>query len=210
MIGMHFMLNHKSTLSRIVVPFDDLVKAIRNGSKTQHRIPVDRSSTLSMEGFSINKNLFVCESFAVHDLGSNEAPNIVYREDRQTCAIENGKIVDPCFLESKWEPSSGWIDPNLMGSNMARMWVYVDDVRFEHVRDISRKDAIAEGIQRVPSFFRWEHYPDYLNPDNHVMSPIDSFRTLWESRFPGSWDLDEKVCVLTFSLDTHASIVQPD
>jgi hypothetical protein len=56
-------------------------------------------------------------------------------------------------------------------------------VRIERIQSISEADAIAEGVER-----------DHEVPIN----PIDTFRDLWDSTYPGSWGRNDWVIVYEY------------
>lgn len=63
----------------------------------------------------------------------------------------------------------------------SRLTLKVAAVKVERVQDISEADAIAEGVARIPaSEGYWTSYPEGTSAAGWL-SPIDSFRTLWDS-----------------------------
>lgn len=71
----------------------------------------------------------------------------------------------------------------------ARVWLKVKDVRVERVQDISREDAIKEGL--LP------HMREYLS----AVSPITRFKDLWDSinkKRGFGWDENPWVWVIEF------------
>lgn len=71
-----------------------------------------------------------------------------------------------------WKPSI------FMPKNACRLFLRVTGVSIEKIGDISEKDAIAEGIRKLPN----GNYFDYLDTSNKEgLSPIWSFFSLWES-----------------------------
>ncbi len=81
-----------------------------------------------------------------------------------------------------------------------RLTLEITDVRVERLQDISDEDAIAEGIERISQvgFMRacgWKDYGGGIG----FFSPIDSFRSLWESiHGEGAWEINPWVFALTF------------
>jgi hypothetical protein len=87
----------------------------------------------------------------------------------------------------------------------SRILLEIIAVRVERLRDISRGDAVAEGIDRVENNYgNGPAYCDYgmKNQDDTAEwfnSPIDSYRSLWESiNGAGSWDVNPWVWVVEF------------
>lgn len=80
----------------------------------------------------------------------------------------------------------------------ARIWLEITGVRVERLQQISRADAIAEGIK----FFNNDHecgaknYLDRTDMD-YSLCPTDSFETLWKST-GGEWDANPWVWVIDF------------
>lgn len=174
-----------------------MVRAILEGRKTQTRriLPekeADWSRTLSSLGSNVvsrpqngmsnrygypGDRLWVRETFAPHPDGGH-----VYR------------ATDP-----DWRTTEGWAwKPSIhMPRAAARIILEITDVRIEPLQDISREDAIAEGVARNWSGpYEWW---DYLDEKNQLSSPQESFSTLWKSvNGPESWELNPLVWVITF------------
>jgi hypothetical protein len=89
----------------------------------------------------------------------------------------------------------------------SRILLEITEVRLERLQDISREDAIAEGIERVGGEYScspWRNYslkrgaPKLL----HSSCPRHSFMTLFEAINPGAWDANPWVWVIVFRLVT--------
>ena len=93
---------------------------------------------------------------------------------------------------ARWKPSIH------MPKWAARIWLEITGVRVERLQQISRADAIAEGIK----FFNNDHecgaknYLDRTDMD-YSLCPTDSFETLWKST-GGDWDANPWVWVIDF------------
>lgn len=86
----------------------------------------------------------------------------------------------------------------------SRITLEVTDVRVQQLQDISRNDAIVEGIEPVDEFpagnQRWR---DYLGFRSGCSSPILSFSTLWDSINAGRgfpYSANPWVIAITFSV----------
>lgn len=78
----------------------------------------------------------------------------------------------------------------------SRIALEVTGVRVERLQSISSADAIKEGIEACPHGGEWR---DYLNPTRDMLTPRNSYRSLWESiNGPGSWDANPFVWVVEF------------
>lgn len=94
-----------------------------------------------------------------------------------------------------------------MPKKHARIWLKINNIRVEHIQDISKDDAVDEGIHR-----EWDGtaywYENYLynknNEDaNYKHNPVRSFRTLWDTinaKRGFSWKVNPWVWVVEFSV----------
>ncbi len=95
----------------------------------------------------------------------------------------------------KWRPSI------FLPTWASRITLEITGVRVERLQDISEADAVAEGIERVNQLgvLRCSGWKDYSGLRNGFMSPLASYRSLWESiNGPGSWDVNPWVWVVEF------------
>ena len=96
-----------------------------------------------------------------------------------------------------------------------RLYLKITNIRSEKLQDISREDAIQEGIDRY--FWAGENsrivgYKDYSKPEffedgTQAMpmthDPRESFRTLWDSingDGPSAWEFNPWIIVLDFKI----------
>lgn len=95
--------------------------------------------------------------------------------------------------ESKWKPSI------FMPRAISRITLEITEVRVERLQDISKEDAIAEGIQPA-DFPGTPSYIDYLVPGTAVCDPRKSFGSLWASiNGLDSWNANPWVWCINFS-----------
>lgn len=109
----------------------------------------------------------------------------------------------------------GWTPSIFMRRWMSRILLLLANVRVERLQQITEADAIAEGIEQ-DEYGDWAGWKNYLFETAHprrgvklddrkhkiqgYASPLDSYRSLWESiNGPGSWAENPYVWVITFS-----------
>jgi hypothetical protein len=63
-----------------------------------------------------------------------------------------------------------------MPKSAARIWLMIEDIRVERLYDITKEDALAEGVEGEDGIYR-----NYLVGSNQYLSPENSFFTLFES-----------------------------
>jgi hypothetical protein len=104
---------------------------------------------------------------------------------------------------TKWMIPFGRVRPSIhMLRWMARLVTPCLSLHVERLQDISKADAIAEGIEPVPGLLKskansWKNYdPSSLSS---LDNPIESYRSLWEYiHGPYSWDRNPWVWVIKF------------
>lgn len=82
------------------------------------------------------------------------------------------------------EITIGWCPPVAMFKEAARFFLYITGITIERLKDISEKDAIAEGVRRYPygtDESRWAISPDSKTFCN---DPIAAFSHMWNSHIP--------------------------
>ena len=98
------------------------------------------------------------------------------------------------------EPAYKWRPSIHMPRWASRIDLEVTGVRVERLQRINEADALAEGIERLDS----PHpgvplYRDYAPGHDSTVSPVHSYRTLWEAiNGPGSWDANPWAWVVEF------------
>ena len=76
------------------------------------------------------------------------------------------------FEDCIWKPSIH------MPKTAARIWLKITNVRVERLKDISKEDAVCEGVFEIE---KDEAYKDYMKESGSYAGPIGSFFSLWES-----------------------------
>jgi len=109
-------------------------------------------------------------------------------------------------LKGDWQwpkaASRGFVPSIHMPRWASRLTLTVADVRVQRLQDISRADAIAEGIKKLPggNEDQWMDYPEGSSAAGWL-EPVNSFDSLWESiNGPGSWVANPFVWALTFTV----------
>ncbi|MES2462750.1 MAG: hypothetical protein V4671_19385 [Armatimonadota bacterium] len=98
----------------------------------------------------------------------------------------------------------GWKPSIFMPRNLCRILLEVVSVRVERLNAISDIDAVAEGVELIPSvgIMRACGWKDYTGDGMGFFDPVDSYRSLWESingaLGPKSWDENPFVWVVGF------------
>jgi len=175
-----------------------MVRALLNGRKTQTRRILKGSTEFKgpynpayIEAHKHSKGwaeicpygklgdlLWVRETWA-KNLGSNGGA--VYYADYESASfhryeLPSGKLLDGC---DRWKPSIH------MPRRISRLTLEITETRMQRLQDISREDALAEGVTGGEG-------PGYD-------SARYSYQHLWLGiNGPGSWDANPWVWVLTF------------
>lgn len=91
----------------------------------------------------------------------------------------------------------------------SRIQLEITNIRVERLQDISRQDAIAEGIRHsgltINGISEGDHFYDYLMKTEDMCewftNPIASFQSLWHSiNGPDSWTANPWVWVIEFQV----------
>jgi hypothetical protein len=86
-----------------------------------------------------------------------------------------------------------WKSPIHMPRAASRILLEIIDVRVERLHDISKQDAIAEGIKTQTGM--------YCGVSLAYYSPIDAYKDIWESiNGAGSWSKNPWVYVIDFKV----------
>jgi hypothetical protein len=171
-----------------------MVKAILNGQKTQTRriLKQDAPCPFGQAG----DRLWVRETWANIDTAPTWNGASMCEESQNVYRADFG----PEPVDWNWRPSIH------MPRAASRITLEITGIRVERLNDISKSDAVAEGIESfrpVPGDGPAETiYKDYTGKNAvpyFITDPRESFRTLWESiNAPGSWGKNPWVWVIDF------------
>jgi hypothetical protein len=200
-----------------------MVRALLAGTKTQtrrkitERIPCDQISSEQIEDLELRRwdlyarHMLKLPAFVGDRLWVREAfqqwppENIRAEPDRaqiyRATDPEPTEVPDWAFGDGKFR----WRSPIHMPRWASRLTLTVTEVRVQRLQEISRDDAIAEGLtlasNAIEEFWRW--------PPPHEaglwLSPIAAYRSLWDSLHgAGSWEENPWVAVISFEVERNA------
>jgi hypothetical protein len=165
---------------------DDMIRAILEGRKTQTRRLI-KGHKLKMIQFDALLNpeqhcpygkpgdrLWVKETYHTF---FNVTSICTYKADKPG-------------LPMRWTPSIQ------MPKGLSRITLEITDVRVERVQEISSDDARAEGIDICKNCLQRGPCP---MPGVCAYS-FDAFKKLWQSIYPGSWESNDWVWVISFKV----------
>lgn len=170
----------------------DMVLALLAGRKTQtRRLITSQWANLKMHHDLGEKCwLYVRESWNPNQWDMDRTPTdppefCPYKADMKgTAAL-------------KWKPSIH------MPRKVSRLSLKIADVRKQKLQDISRADAIDEGLklvsEEIEQFFRWPHPHD----QQVWLSPVAAYETLWNRLHtkPGTtWRDNPDIYAITFEV----------
>lgn len=181
-----------------------MVQAILAGKKTQTRrvikFPENPDWALAWHRKSPSEKILFCpygiegdrlwvrETWA-HYFHPHEQPNeptFVFKAD-----YENGNGFVNSGSEIRWKPSIH------MPRSASRITLEITNVRVERLQDISKEDAIEEGIRAEVTGD--DLYENYAKAGYRWVDAITSYGSLWESiNGPGSWEANLWVWVIEF------------
>lgn len=143
--------------------------------------------------FAVGDRLWVKETWRTHRSWDDHKPSDVipcsrlwYQADGRDNCDQHGKARPSIFMP-RWA---------------SRLTLTVTDVRVERLQDISRGDAIAEGLTHRPGVIEpdWWVLPEPLH-QGAWLSPVAAYRFLWnEINGPGAWDANPWVVAVSFDV----------
>jgi len=84
---------------------------------------------------------------------------------------EEDLLTRPSFI--KWKPSL------FMPKGAARIWVECTGVKCDRLHNISKQDAINEGVEQIDKELPFEMYRNYQDDNSTLAFPAHSFFSLW-------------------------------
>lgn len=180
-----------------------MVRALLDGRKTMTRRIIEphdppakdhsivRSGHLFTPHHQVGDRLWARETWQTHSWAS-DCVTIRYAAEKQTAGftaqVEQIPYPNGEKTAFKYYPPKGpnfWRPSIFMPRWASRLTLIVTSVKVEQLHDISKEDAIAEGIERTDSHFcGGSAYRNYLASGDDVKwlcPPIASFSTLWDS-----------------------------
>lgn len=153
--------------------------------------------TAKETGFAIGDRLYVRETIAY--VGTFDPEFVLYRATYSDFRASYGFDLTSPENEVTWTPSIHML------REFSRLTLIVTDVRVERLQDISKADAIAEGIEPYsgidPDCYGYRNYADADPFPRAWLSPVGSYRTLWNSlNGPGAWEANPWVVAVSFDV----------
>lgn len=132
-------------------------------------------------------HIWIRETWAELDFLAHDQVGVVFK------ASEIGQDWSENDEAWTWKPSIH------MPKKFARIWLQIEQIGVERLKDISKTSAIAEGIEVKEDDIQFS-YKDYLSDEIYYYDPINSFQSLWESiNGEDSWTFNPWVWVIKFS-----------
>lgn len=212
----------------------DLDRALQNASRFRRldgngwfweadayewQAPSERTGWMAHIGYAPSDRLYVRESWQTGM--TDNGPQISYRATPDYCAIDAwdgpDEGVGPSFNNDRcpgakfhhWlgdvlEKDGPWRPGIHMPRWASRLTLTLSDVRIQRLQDISREDAIAEGLIRMPAAgaLAVEMGCDWgIEGDARCGSPISTYAALWERiNGEGSWAANPWVAAYSFTV----------
>jgi hypothetical protein len=201
-----------AVVERTVTFSAPMVLALLQGRKTQTR----RLATSPLRRCEVGDRLIVREHWKTMAMHDDRSPTALGTMWRKSAYPSKERACPVLYLadgtcRGAWpeERRDGW-KPGKHRQAMhmpkwaSRMSLLITGVRIEPLQAISEADAVAEGIERVGSGWRW--YDG--DGSGSVAWPDRSYRSLWDTLHapPHAWADNPDVLVLTF--EVHPTPVQ--
>lgn len=171
-----------------------MIEALVAGRKTQTR----RLASSPLAKARPGDRLWVRETYAY--VGTTDPGWLVHRQSYQDDCRRHG--FDEPFPDAstvRWSPSI------LMPRRASRLTLFVEDVRFERLHDISGTDAVAEGVRsRLPDngIAQAEYAALWksLHPETRPVRDPATKRIIGHEPNPARWEANPELVVLQFHL----------
>ena len=183
------------------------VRAVLNGTKTQHRVRVKfkRPSPWQImdEGDDGKPWPFYQDEFG--DYHPMRCPfgvpgdRLWVRETFAECGRQVVYRADnpDGYPGANFQP---WRSPLAMPRHLSRLTLEVESVRVQRLQDISEEDARAEGVEQCGGFMtHWGCWMNYGRTGPSFKTARDSYRSLWQVKHNAdSWSRNDWVFATTF------------
>ena len=139
--------------------------------------------------------LWVREAWRCHSWASDVA-TFMYRAHERHSYTEMTEQF-PVAGREYIRPGMSWKPSIHMPRWASRLTLIVTDIRVQRLQDISKTDAIAEGVERDSDGWR-----DYMLPHTRLcVSATGSFQTLWNHiNGPDAWKANPWISAYTFTV----------
>lgn len=205
----------------------EMIKAILAGTKTITRRPVNPQPELIIQAekhstYKFKGGLYALDMYTKNSNILNKCPfgqvgdKLWVRETWKPKYVKGGldgfrihyPDVHPWFYAADGECEKGygsWKPSIHMPRCASRLLLEITAVRIECIQNITREDALAEGIQKFMVDCSRDGiktaYKNYEVDGISRNNPIDSFRTLWKKTYGAeSWDNNIWVWVIEFKV----------
>ena len=132
--------------------------------------------------------LWVRETWGIYRSHPEGKDNIVFKSELHSVYYPNDSESN-----GSWKPSIH------LKKIHARLWLQIENIRVERLRDISEADAKAEGIMRYAGDNYYFYPCKDLRDDTYVDRAVTSFYSLWKViNGQESWDANPWVWVIEF------------
>lgn len=175
---------------------DEMIQAILERRKTQHRVPVKPQPSADSANCSYHPDWWPPEKaagvhfnctcgFLVSPFGG-PGDRLSVRECYLPRRSRDGLTHVTAYRADGYELESGeqWVPSTNMPRDASRIMQEVCEVRRQQVQDISDAESLEEGIRNTTN--RFGSYRNYMRGwPRYLATPRKSFATLWDSIYAG-------------------------
>lgn len=195
------MPNRSNVYTSPIIFSSQMIKALLEGRKTQtRRLITSQWANVKMR-FEAGDEVFL---WVREGLVLEGSFTWLYRADNSPLPPKDADAFLPNSRGSSLPVERGYVPSIHMARWASRISLKVTDVRKEHLQSISREDAIAEGLIKLPASGRYvvEQGQQYFGMADH--NPVVVFRDLWDSlhghKEGESWDDNPELYAFTFEV----------